>query len=152
MLILKIAFRNIFRNTRRSLTTLFTIAIGAAAVLVFGVLPPSNVVKRPKSWRSQPTVHLRYSETRLRSCRLKQRRFPNRRSPVTSFALRSILPAWRVSEPSVRISTPGVDGQNCNSTAAIPGGLPDVASSGHDIGSCGKDTPNLAGSSDSTVR
>src|SRR5215831_19121449 len=36
MLILKIAFRNIFRNTRRSLTTLSTIAIGAAAVLVFG--------------------------------------------------------------------------------------------------------------------
>ena len=77
------------------------------------VLPPSNVVKRPKAWHSQPTVHLRHSETRLRSCRLKQRRFPNRRSPVTSFALRSILPAWRVSEPSVRISTPGVDGQNC---------------------------------------
>ena len=36
MLILKIAFRNIFRNTRRSATTLSTIAIGAAAVLVFG--------------------------------------------------------------------------------------------------------------------
>ena len=36
MLILKIAFRNIFRNTRRSVTTLSTIAIGAAAVLVFG--------------------------------------------------------------------------------------------------------------------
>jgi len=33
---LKIAFRNIFRNTRRSLTTLSTIAIGAMAVLVFG--------------------------------------------------------------------------------------------------------------------
>ena len=36
MLTLKIAFRNIFRNTRRSLTTLSTIAIGATAVLVFG--------------------------------------------------------------------------------------------------------------------
>ena len=36
MLILKIAFRNIFRNTRRSVTTLSTIAIGAGAVLVFG--------------------------------------------------------------------------------------------------------------------
>jgi putative ABC transport system permease protein len=36
MLTLKIAFRNIFRNTRRSLTTLGTIAIGATAVLVFG--------------------------------------------------------------------------------------------------------------------
>ncbi|HKT20522.1 MAG TPA: FtsX-like permease family protein [Stellaceae bacterium] len=35
-MILKLAFRNIFRNTRRSLTTLSTIAIGAAAVLVFG--------------------------------------------------------------------------------------------------------------------
>ncbi|HUI27840.1 MAG TPA: FtsX-like permease family protein, partial [Candidatus Kryptonia bacterium] len=32
----KLAFRNIFRNTRRSLTTLATIAIGAAAILVFG--------------------------------------------------------------------------------------------------------------------
>jgi len=29
MLTLKIAFRNIFRNTRRSITTLSTIAIGA---------------------------------------------------------------------------------------------------------------------------
>jgi putative ABC transport system permease protein len=36
VLILKIAFRNIFRNSRRSITTLATIAIGAAAVLVFG--------------------------------------------------------------------------------------------------------------------
>ncbi len=36
MLTLKIAFRNIFRNTRRSITTLSTIAIGATAVLVFG--------------------------------------------------------------------------------------------------------------------
>src|SRR5262249_44327844 len=36
MLTLKIAFRNIFRNARRSLTTLSTIAIGATAVLVFG--------------------------------------------------------------------------------------------------------------------
>ena len=36
MLTLKIAFRNIFRNTRRSLTTLSTVAIGATAVLVFG--------------------------------------------------------------------------------------------------------------------
>jgi putative ABC transport system permease protein len=35
-MMLKLAFRNIFRNTRRSLTTLLTIAIGAAAVLVFG--------------------------------------------------------------------------------------------------------------------
>jgi putative ABC transport system permease protein len=32
----KIAFRNIFRNTRRSLTTMMTIAVGTAAVLVFG--------------------------------------------------------------------------------------------------------------------
>jgi len=36
MVTLKIAFRNIFRNTRRSVTTLLTIAIGATAVLVFG--------------------------------------------------------------------------------------------------------------------
>jgi putative ABC transport system permease protein len=36
VLLLKIAFRNIFRNARRSLTTLMTIAIGAAAVLTFG--------------------------------------------------------------------------------------------------------------------
>jgi hypothetical protein len=36
MLMLKIAFRNIFRNTRRSMTTLSTIAVGAAAVSVFG--------------------------------------------------------------------------------------------------------------------
>lgn len=36
MLTLKIAFRNIFRNGRRSLTTLSTIAIGAIAILVFG--------------------------------------------------------------------------------------------------------------------
>src|SRR5215472_418302 len=36
MLTLNIAFRNISRNTRRSLTTLGTIAIGATAVLVFG--------------------------------------------------------------------------------------------------------------------
>jgi putative ABC transport system permease protein len=36
MLTIKIAFRNIFRNTRRSITTLLTIAIGATAVLVFG--------------------------------------------------------------------------------------------------------------------
>ncbi|HEV8014314.1 MAG TPA: FtsX-like permease family protein [Stellaceae bacterium] len=35
-MMLKLAFRNIFRNTRRSLTTLSTIAIGGAAVLVFG--------------------------------------------------------------------------------------------------------------------
>ncbi|HVA12627.1 MAG TPA: FtsX-like permease family protein [Stellaceae bacterium] len=35
-MIFKLAVRNIFRNTRRSLTTLSTIAIGAAAVLVFG--------------------------------------------------------------------------------------------------------------------
>lgn len=32
----KIAFRSIFRNSRRSLTTLLTIAIGTAATLVFG--------------------------------------------------------------------------------------------------------------------
>jgi putative ABC transport system permease protein len=36
MVTLKIAFRNIFRNTPRSLTTRSTIAIGATAVLVFG--------------------------------------------------------------------------------------------------------------------
>jgi putative ABC transport system permease protein len=36
MLTLKIAFRNIFRNGRRSLTTLSTIAIGGIAILVFG--------------------------------------------------------------------------------------------------------------------
>jgi putative ABC transport system permease protein len=36
MLMLKIAIRNLFRNTRRSMTTLGTITIGAAAVLVFG--------------------------------------------------------------------------------------------------------------------
>lgn len=35
-MMLKLAFRNIFRNTRRSLTTLSTIAIGAIAVLIFG--------------------------------------------------------------------------------------------------------------------
>jgi len=36
MLMLKIASRNLFRNMRRSMTTLGTITIGAAAVLVFG--------------------------------------------------------------------------------------------------------------------
>src|SRR5215467_8176987 len=36
MLMLKIAARNLFRNTRRSVTTLGTITIGAAAVMVFG--------------------------------------------------------------------------------------------------------------------
>jgi putative ABC transport system permease protein len=36
MLTVKIAIRNLFRNTRRSMTTLGTITIGAAAVLVFG--------------------------------------------------------------------------------------------------------------------
>ena len=36
MIMVKIAARNLFRNTRRSVTTLGTIAIGAAAVLVFG--------------------------------------------------------------------------------------------------------------------
>lgn len=36
MMMLKIAFRNIFRNTRRSLTTTMTIAIGTAAALLFG--------------------------------------------------------------------------------------------------------------------
>ncbi len=32
----KIAFRSIFRNTRRSVTTMLTIAIGTAAMLIFG--------------------------------------------------------------------------------------------------------------------
>jgi putative ABC transport system permease protein len=36
MMLVKIAARNLFRNTRRSVTTLSTITIGAAAVLVFG--------------------------------------------------------------------------------------------------------------------
>ena len=36
MLTLKIALRNIFRNTRRSVTTMATIAIGTIAILVFG--------------------------------------------------------------------------------------------------------------------
>jgi putative ABC transport system permease protein len=36
MLTLRIALRNIYRNTRRSLTTLGTIALGAAAVSLFG--------------------------------------------------------------------------------------------------------------------
>ena len=36
MMLLKIASRSIFRNTRRSLTTMFTIAIGTAATLIFG--------------------------------------------------------------------------------------------------------------------
>ncbi|HET6970922.1 MAG TPA: FtsX-like permease family protein [Phenylobacterium sp.] len=36
MMMLKIAVRNIFRNTRRSVTTILTIAIGTAAVLLFG--------------------------------------------------------------------------------------------------------------------
>ena len=35
-MMVKIAARNLFRNTRRSVTTLSTITIGAAAVLVFG--------------------------------------------------------------------------------------------------------------------
>lgn len=35
-MMMKIAVRNLFRNTRRSVTTLATITIGAAAVLVFG--------------------------------------------------------------------------------------------------------------------
>jgi putative ABC transport system permease protein len=36
MMMVRIAARNLFRNTRRSVTTLSTITIGAAAVLVFG--------------------------------------------------------------------------------------------------------------------
>jgi putative ABC transport system permease protein len=36
MMMLKIAFRNIFRNRRRSVTTMMTIAIGTAAALLFG--------------------------------------------------------------------------------------------------------------------
>ena len=36
MMMVKIAARNLFRNTRRSVTTLGTITVGAAAVLVFG--------------------------------------------------------------------------------------------------------------------
>lgn len=36
MMLLKIASRSIFRNTRRSLTSMLTIAIGTAATLVFG--------------------------------------------------------------------------------------------------------------------
>ncbi|HEX7927549.1 MAG TPA: ABC transporter permease, partial [bacterium] len=36
MMTLKIAFRTIFRNRRRSLVTLMTIAVGTAASLVFG--------------------------------------------------------------------------------------------------------------------
>src|SRR5215469_12234960 len=36
MMLFKIASRSIFRNTRRSLTTMLTIAIGTAATLVFG--------------------------------------------------------------------------------------------------------------------
>jgi putative ABC transport system permease protein len=36
MMLFKIAYRNIFRNTRRSLTTMTTIAIGTAAALLFG--------------------------------------------------------------------------------------------------------------------
>jgi putative ABC transport system permease protein len=36
MMLFKIASRSIFRNTRRSLTTMFTIAIGTAATLIFG--------------------------------------------------------------------------------------------------------------------
>ena len=39
MLTLKIAFRNIFRNTRRSITTLSTIAIGATALRPSGLFP-----------------------------------------------------------------------------------------------------------------
>jgi putative ABC transport system permease protein len=35
-MMLKIAFRSIFRNTRRSIMTLLAIAIGAAAMLIFG--------------------------------------------------------------------------------------------------------------------
>jgi putative ABC transport system permease protein len=35
-MLFKIAFRSIFRNTRRSITTLLTIAVGTAATLVFG--------------------------------------------------------------------------------------------------------------------
>jgi putative ABC transport system permease protein len=36
MMMVKIAARNLFRNRRRSVTTLGTITIGAPAVLVFG--------------------------------------------------------------------------------------------------------------------
>src|SRR5215467_2337973 len=36
MMLFKIASRSIFRNTRRSLTTMLTIAIGTAATLIFG--------------------------------------------------------------------------------------------------------------------
>ncbi len=34
-MMLKIAFRSILRNARRSLTTTLTIGIGAAAILIF---------------------------------------------------------------------------------------------------------------------
>src|SRR5438046_7181063 len=36
MMLFKVASRSIFRNTRRSLTTMLTIAVGTAATLVFG--------------------------------------------------------------------------------------------------------------------
>jgi len=36
MMLTRIAFRNIFRNTRRSLATMMTIAIGTAAMVLFG--------------------------------------------------------------------------------------------------------------------
>src|SRR5476651_369845 len=36
MMPFKVASRSIFRNTRRSLTTMLTVAIGTAATLVFG--------------------------------------------------------------------------------------------------------------------
>lgn len=38
MRVLKIAFRNVFRNRRRSLMTLMTVAIGGIAVLLLGAL------------------------------------------------------------------------------------------------------------------
>jgi len=57
------------------------------------VLPPSNVVKPPKTPHSQQGMILHSRRTRARSRTIPEKLFPNRRSFETSAALQSIQPA-----------------------------------------------------------